>query len=210
MSIRFYYWPKSSAARVWWALEELGLPYEKVRLYKEKGEHKAESYLAINPNGVVPGLTDGGARVFESLSILLYLAEKYGVEKGLWPAIGSDAAGDAFSWTTWGSVTMEPPTVDIALHASDLHYALPKEKRDAQVAEKARVRALQQLGLLERRLSGRPYTLGNDFTLADVANVPIIGRLQMCKVPLDAFPSIVAWMRRCTERAAFSRVMHES
>jgi len=60
MSIRLYGWPQSTASRVHWALEELGVNYEYVTLDQKKGENKAPEYLAINPTGKVPGLVDGG------------------------------------------------------------------------------------------------------------------------------------------------------
>ena len=81
MSIRLYSWPNSSGSRIHWALEELGVPYEHVVLDRAKGEHRAPAYLAINPNGKVPGLVDGGQPYFESLAILLHLAESYGRER---------------------------------------------------------------------------------------------------------------------------------
>src|SRR5262245_14061355 len=101
MSITFYSWPMSSGSRVNWALEELGVPYDYVHLDRSKNEHRAPAYLAINPGGKVPGLVDGGTPYFESLAILLHLAESYGREKGLWPAEGAPRS-EALCWTVWG------------------------------------------------------------------------------------------------------------
>lgn len=79
MAIKFYSWPRSSGARVQWALEELGVGYEYVELDPKKQEHRTPQYLAINPHGKVPGLVDGDLTLFESGAILLYLGERYGV-----------------------------------------------------------------------------------------------------------------------------------
>ncbi len=68
MSIRLYGWPHSTASRVHWALEELGVGYEYVELDQMKGENRAPEYLAISPGGKVPGLVDGGQPYFESLA----------------------------------------------------------------------------------------------------------------------------------------------
>ena len=100
MSIRFYSWPSSSGTRVQWCLEELGLAYEHTVLDRSKNEHRAPAYLAVNPNGKVPALVDDGVTWFESAAIVMHLGEKYGVERGLWPA-GGQARADAISWTTW-------------------------------------------------------------------------------------------------------------
>ena len=56
--------------------------------WRYKGEHRAPAYLAINPNGKVPALVDDDQPYFESLAILLHLAETYGRERDLWPAAG--------------------------------------------------------------------------------------------------------------------------
>src|SRR5262245_26659771 len=69
MTIRFYSWPQSSGFGPHWALDELELTYEYVKL-----DHHSPEYLATNPNGNIPALADGEERYFESLAILLHLA----------------------------------------------------------------------------------------------------------------------------------------
>src|SRR4030095_3134370 len=81
MSIQLYGWPRSTASRVHWALEELGVSYEYLQLDAKKGETRSPAYLAINPGGKVPGLVDGGQAYFESAAIILHLGETYGVER---------------------------------------------------------------------------------------------------------------------------------
>jgi glutathione S-transferase len=212
MTTKLYYWPKSSAMRVWWALEELAIPYELVLLAKQDKEHKAAPYLAINPNGQVPALHDDGTNIFESLAINLHLAEKYGVSRGLWPEVGSPNAAEALTWIVWGTVTLEPPTLQMAFHAaaSELHLALPKDKRVPAIAEAAEADIHKRVAILEQRLTGRDYTLGSAFSIADIGNVTIIARVRMCKVDLSADPNVNAWMARCTARPAFKRVMPET
>jgi glutathione S-transferase len=107
MAIVFYYAPMTSATRVHWALEELGVPYEKVRLDLRAGDQRKPDFLKINPNGKVPALVDDGAPMFESLAILLHLAVKYGVAKKLWPATtDATAHAEALSWSVWGTATL--------------------------------------------------------------------------------------------------------
>ena len=80
MTIKLYTWPHSSGTKVEWALEELGLSYERVVLDRAKGEHRAPAYLAVHPSGRVPALVDGDTRVFESTAILAWLGERYGAQ----------------------------------------------------------------------------------------------------------------------------------
>src|SRR3954452_24446147 len=105
MSIVFYYTPMSSATRIHWALEELGVGYEKVKLDLAAGDHKKPEYLALNPNGKVPLIVEGDTPIFESLAILIYLGERYGVEKGLYPELGPKRA-EALRWIAWANVTL--------------------------------------------------------------------------------------------------------
>ena len=60
------------------ALEELGLPYEVIRLDLAAGEQMEEAFLSLNPNHKIPVLDDEGQIIWESGAILLHLAEKYG------------------------------------------------------------------------------------------------------------------------------------
>lgn len=65
MTIKLYSWPRSSGTRVAWALEELGVPYEYIKLDPKKQEHRSPEYLALNPHGKVPALVDG-SQIFSS------------------------------------------------------------------------------------------------------------------------------------------------
>ena len=105
MSLTFYYAPMTSATRIHWALEELGVPYEKVKLDLTAGDQKKPEFLALNPNGKVPVVVDDGMVIFESLAILLYLGERYGVEKDLFPAAIMERA-EAFKWMAWGTASL--------------------------------------------------------------------------------------------------------
>src|SRR5262249_9539685 len=105
MGIVFYYAPMSSATRVHWALEELEVPYEKVKVDLAAGEQRRADFLKMNPNGKVPTMVIDGVPLFESLAMLLYLGETIGVEKGLFPPAGPGRL-EAFKWMSWGSVTL--------------------------------------------------------------------------------------------------------
>jgi glutathione S-transferase len=76
--IRLYGTSNTRAFRPLWMLEELGLPFEHVKLDFAKGETRSADFLRLNPNGHVPVLVDGDLVLFESMAINLYLAERYG------------------------------------------------------------------------------------------------------------------------------------
>src|SRR3954471_12643745 len=80
MSLVFYYAPWSTATTCHWALEELGVPHEKVKLDLSKKETQTPEFLALNPNGKVPLLVHDGVPIYESIAILAHLGETFGVE----------------------------------------------------------------------------------------------------------------------------------
>src|SRR5438270_12862372 len=76
MAIKIYGSAMSRAARVMWCAKELGLSFEHIDVAWDS--LKKPEFLAVNPNGKVPGFQDGNVTLFESLAINLYLAKKYG------------------------------------------------------------------------------------------------------------------------------------
>lgn len=211
MAIQFFYSPMSSSNRVHWALEELGVPYEKKRIRLSEGEQKKPDFLAINPNGKIPAIVDGDAKLFESQAILFWLGEKYGEEKGLWPKAGTPERAEAYAWSLWGTVNALPAVFTYAMHGvDDARMALPKEKRSAHVAEANKKTFEDSMNILDARLADRDFLLGKNFTLADVAIGSVVMVAPMiAKLQLDAWPHVQAWAGRLMSRPALARVMSE-
>ena len=204
MTIRFYSWPESSGSGVHWALEELGLPYEYVRLDRTKGEHRSAEYLAINPNGKVPALVDDDECYFESLAILLHLAERYGAMKGLWPAAGKQRA-EALSWTTWSTTELMPFMLQFIYHGLDAPMSFDPPDRSKAAAEYSLANSSLHLDMLENRLRDRQFVMGT-FSLADIPIASALGFGITQGVQLDQRPAVRAWLERCNGRPARARV----
>ena len=75
--ITLYGSARSSAGRCLWCLEETGVAYENKNVDMRTKEHQSEAFLKINPNGKVPAMVDGETKLFESMAINFYLADKY-------------------------------------------------------------------------------------------------------------------------------------
>jgi glutathione S-transferase len=202
MSITFYYAPATSATRVHWALEELGISYEKVRLDLAKGEQKSPEFLRINPNGKVPALVDDGTPMFESLAIIIHLGEKYGVAKSLWPAPGSAQSAEALMWAVWGTVTVGNAGLTLMANTSE---RVPAEARNEVQAVQAKEGLERCLAILETRLEGRAWILGDAFTLVDVATASSVAFFaRMAGLGKERFPRTAAWTGRATQRPAMA------
>jgi glutathione S-transferase len=204
MAIRFYSWPASSGARTQWALEELGVPYEYVQLDRTKGEHKTPQFLAINPNGKVPALVDDGVAYFESLAIALYLGDRYGVERGLWPRDGKERA-DALSWSAWALVELLYHMREYMYHGLSTPISYKPDQQSKAAAEFNHERTKRNFAMLDTRLADHECVCGR-FTLVDTVVGSTVRFGKMMGVKIDGVPRVDAYVERLSQRPALSRV----
>jgi glutathione S-transferase len=204
MTIKLYSWPRSSGTRVAWALEELALPYEYVELDPKKQAHRSPEMLALNPHGKVPTLTDGELRLFESGAMLLYLGNRYGAAKGLWPAPKGQEHADAVCWTVWSMTELGSYMMQTLYHGLDTPVSYKPADRSKAHAEYNRSQLERLLDALEARLERRDHLMG-DFSLVDVAAASQLLMGTRLGLKLDRHARTAAWCQRCGERAAFKR-----
>jgi len=194
--MKLYYVPRTRATRVRWLLEELGVPYQLVRLDTSKKENKQPDYLAIHPLGHVPALVDQDVSLIESAAICMYLADKF-PEKKLAPALGSKERASYYQWIMFAMTTVEPPLITIAMHTR----FLPEEKRNPAMIPEAQGRLKEVLGVLEKRMEGKQFAVGDHFTAADaVLGSTLIWGNAMGQI--QGFPSLEAYIKRMMERPA--------
>ncbi|RPE77137.1 glutathione S-transferase family protein [Vulcaniibacterium tengchongense] len=198
--LTLYAAPMSSATPVACAIAELGVPCRTVMLDLAAGDQKKPEYLAINPHGVVPTLVVDGTPLFESVAIMQWLGGRYGVERGLWPAADTPERLTALSWTTWAYVSYgmlinvlnfsRSPHADAAWHHPPL-------------AEEALRRLDAALERLDAELAGRPWLLGEAYSLADLIVACVITYSAYCGVPLERHGHVRGWLRRFYQRPAY-------
>lgn len=195
MSLVLYWHPMSSATPIACALAELGLPHERVKIDIRTGEQRRPAFLALNPNGKVPTLTVDGAPMFEALAMELWLGERHGVERGLWPAPGTPTQLQAFSWCTWAYVTYGAQLVRL------------QAARDMGTPDDAHGRSGHQgmdqlLALLDARLAKQPWMLGEAYSLVDLSVGSVIGYSAYIGAPVDQHPHVLDWLARVQARPA--------
>jgi glutathione S-transferase len=203
MGLTLYYTPMTSATRVYWAIEELGVPCEKVKVNLQAGEQRRPEYLKLNPNGKVPLLVIDGVPMFESLAQLLWLGETYGVEKGLFPKPGPQRI-EALKWMVWASVTVSEALSRLVRNTNERY---PADERNPKVADSARRELGQMLGILDAQLAGKQYVLGAEFSLADCAIASMVVFATRLGVDTTAHANLTAWSGRCMSRPALARAM---
>lgn len=182
-----------------WALEEIGAPYEIVRVALAKGEHKKPEFLAINPMGAVPALVDGDVTLTESSAIVMHLADKFPDAK-LAPAVGTDARAEYYRWLVYVPATLDPALMALTMHTR----FLPEDKRSPAAVEQAKQQIGAAISVLENAIGGRPYIVGDTFTAADIIVGSAGGWLGFLGV-LGDYPKFAAYFQGLAQRPAFVR-----
>lgn len=198
--IKIYGATLSRTARCLWMLEELGQPYQQIDVAPGGDDARAPEYLALNPNGRIPTMVDGETVLWESMAINLYLADKY--DGGLWPARAEDR-GRTYSWSFWGMMEAEAHLLSAMFNL----VTWPEDKRNTEAGEKA-VETLQKpLGVLDAALGGRPYLLGQEFSVADLNLAAIFSWAKVARMDLSTYPDAANWLNTCLARDGWRKLI---
>ena len=205
---QLYSTPTPNGVKVSIMLEETGLPYEPHFINIGQNETWTPEYLALNPNGKIPSIIDpdgpGGKPLplFESGAILLYLAEKTG------RFLPSDPARryETIQWVFFQMAAVGPMFGQLGF----FHKFAGREIEDKRPLERYRNESKRLLGVLETRLEGRDWIMGEDFTIADISLLGWVRNLVGFYgagelVEFDSFKRVPAWLERGLARPAVQR-----
>jgi glutathione S-transferase len=173
-----------------------------VRLHK--GEHRHPDYLAINPMGKVPALRDGDMMLWESNAICHYLADRTG-ETPFFPK-DPKARADIARWLFWEAGTWSP-VIDVFTNENVRKPMLGMGVADPAKLASAEERFRPLANLLNDRLAGRNFLLGDDVTLADFVVAGAATYIERGKIPIGGYPNITAWWDRLNALEAWSSTM---
>ena len=189
-------------------LEETGLPYEPHLVDIMKDESHTPVFLSLNPNGKIPAIIDpagpGGRPLglFESGAILLYLADKTGKFIPAEPA----RRWEAIQWVFFQMASIGPMFGQVGF----FNKFAGKEIADKRPLERYVAESKRLLGVLDTRLDGRSWIMGDDYTIADIATIGWVRNLITFYearelVGYDSFKNVVAWLDRGLARPAVKR-----
>ena len=195
--MKLYHFPSPNPQKVRFALLELGLECEIVPVDLTKGEHRKPEFLALNPYGRVPVLTDGELTLWESHAILAYLGDKTGT---MWPTSAAGRA-DALRWLFFLSGHISPSASDLAFNrvAAKL-LGLPSDEDAIARGEKALPAVIS---ILEGQLANSKWVLGDAFTLVDCAYGPVLNVIEKAGFSFGAFPKVRAYLDALRSRPAW-------
>jgi GST-like protein len=206
--IQLYSTPTPNGVKVSIMLEETGLPYEPHFINIGQNETWTPEFLSLNPNGKIPSIIDpdgpGGKPLplFESGAILLYLAEKTS------KLLPSDPARryETIQWVFFQMAAVGPMFGQLGF----FHKFAGREIEDKRPLERYRNESKRLLGVLETRLDGRDWIMGEDYTIADISLLGwvrnLIGFYGAGElVEFDSLKRVPAWLERGLARPAVQR-----
>ena len=190
--------------KVLWALDELGVAYEREDWGLPIRDPKVPEFLALNPNGQVPVLIDRGFSMWESTAILIYLADRDA--SGVLLSSSLPARGRALQWLAWQATELNAPW---GYAVMGLLRNMPGYDDPERIADST-WRWTAKMDLLEAELAkGSPFIGGPDFSIADIALGLSCHRWFMTPFDKPSMPAVEAYYRRLRERDAGARWMPE-
>ncbi|KAL5366633.1 glutathione S-transferase [Aspergillus floccosus] len=195
--ITLYTWPTANGIKVSITLEELGLAYRTEPIDIAANIQKQDWFLKINPNGRIPALVDGSQRVFESGSIMLYLVDKYDVDRKISYAPDTPEYIEQVSWLMFQTGGIGP------VQGQANHFRLVASVRSDYAIKRYIDETKRLYSVLESRLNESPYLAGSKYTIADIASYTWVRRgPALLEIDLFEFPSVKKWVDRIRNRAA--------
>jgi len=201
--MKIYYNPLSpNVRRVRLTAAVLKLEIDEHFVDFSKGEHKSPEYLALNPNGAVPTLVDGEFVLTESRAIQQYLASMK-PETGLLPR-DEAARADVSRWQFWDAAHFAPHLAALAFEKI-IKAMLGMGEPDTAKIHDALANIRRFAGVLNERLKGKSYVLGNSLTIADLTLASSLMYAEQTDAPIGEFPDLQAWFGRVTKLDAWQK-----
>ncbi|CAI0891993.1 MULTISPECIES: glutathione S-transferase N-terminal domain-containing protein [Serratia] len=206
--LQLYSLPTPNGVKVSIMLEEIGLAYEPHLIDIGKNETWTPEFLSLNPNGKIPSIIDPNGpdgkplALFESGAILLYLAEKSGKFLPQDPALRYET----IQWVFFQMAAVGPMFGQVGF----FHKFAGREYEDKRPLERYKNESKRLLGVLETRLEGRDWIMGQDYSIADISLLGwvrnLIGFYEARElVEFDSFPRVGQWLERGLARPAVQR-----
>jgi glutathione S-transferase len=189
----------SNVQKVIWALTEMKIPFQRIDAGLAFGKTREPSYLAINPNSLVPTLEeDDGFTMWESNSIIRYLAAKRS-DRVLEPS-DLKVRARAQMWMDWQLTVMGPSITPVFWQL----IRTPEDKRDHNVIAAAKERTIAAAKIMDQQLGRTSYLAGDDFSYGDIPLGIMIYRYMQLVAERPPTPSLDRWYGAISSRPAFS------
>ena len=206
--IQLHYSPGTASMIPHLLLEEMGAPFELVTLDRLANAHKAPAYLRLNPNGLIPALTDGDLVLYETAAICLYLCDAH-PELALAPPLGSHERAHFYKWLMWLTNTLQASLITNFYPQRWVNEGNTDGSVQVKAQAEARIGGLLDQLDAELARHGGPWFMGPAFTALD----PYVFTLcrwtrNFASPPARNRPHVGPYLQRMLLRAATQRVLH--
>ena len=209
--LQLYSLPTPNGIKVSAMLEETGLAYEPHLVSFSTDDQMTPEFLSLNPNNKIPAIIDpngpGGTplALWESGAILIYLAEKTGQFLSADPG----EKYQTIQWLMWQMGGLGPMSGQVGF----FHKFAGKDFEDRRPFERYRDEVKRLLGVLDRRLEGREFIMGGDYTIADMASWPWVRTIDGFyeageHVGLQDMKNVLRWLETCKRRPASEKAVN--
>ncbi|MEA2780780.1 MAG: glutathione S-transferase [Rhodospirillaceae bacterium] len=193
-------WGRNTSANIHkllWCCSELGLEYERVDVGGPFGGLDDPKYLKLNPNGLIPTIEDDGFVLWESNTIVRYLAAKHS-PGGLYPLEPRKRA-DAEKWMDWHLSHLVHAVAGVFFGL----YRTPPEKRNPDAIEASRRQSIALWAMVDAQLADRDYVGGNALTIGDIPMGSWAFRWFTMDIERPPHPNLQAWFDRLCKRPGY-------
>jgi glutathione S-transferase len=216
--IQLHYYPSNASMIPHIVLEEMGVPFELVLVNRDVQAHKSTDYLKLNPNGLIPAMTDGDLVLYETAAICLHLSDTH-PHLGLAPALGTPERAHFYKWLIWLTNTVQPSL--IMYFYPDRYVAEGNVAGAAEVKARAQSRVggmlaqlddelgrVQSLGQVNKPMPGSPWFLGPHYSVLDAYVFTLCRWTRgFSSAPARSYPHLGPYLQRMLARPAVQRVM---
>ncbi|TMJ99555.1 MAG: glutathione S-transferase family protein [Alphaproteobacteria bacterium] len=185
--------------KVMWTVGELDLPHERIDIGGPFGKNNEPAYLAMNPNGLVPTLQEDGFLLWESNSIVRYLAAKYGAGK-LEPS-DLRARARANGWMDWQLTVAHPPLTPVFWGL----VRTPPEKRDHAAIEAGKAKTIAVMKILDAQLAQTPFVAEDTLSMGDIPVALMAYRFRRLVPERPPLENLERWFAQIEQRPVFKQ-----
>lgn len=202
--IQLHYYPSTAAMAPHILLEEIGAPFELVLVDRAHDVHKTQQYLQLNPNGLIPSLTQGDLVLYESAAICLHLCDTH-PQAALAPPVGTAQRAHFYKWLMWLTNTLQATLIVYFYPERWVNAGNAVGVAEVRAHAESKVRVL--LDLLERELAryGGPWLLGDSYTALDPYAMMLCRWTRNFEQPARARTHLGPYLQRVLERPAVQR-----
>jgi len=174
----------SNVQKTMWAVGELGIAHERLDIGMEFGGNETPAYHALNPNGLVPTIQDGDFVLWESNSIIRYLAARHG--PGTLEPSDLRSRAIASQWMDWQISTFQP----LFTHVFWGLIRTPPDQRDPVAIAAAKAKSIDAARILDAALARNAYLAGNFFSMGDIPMGVFIYRFRALVPERPSMPNL--------------------